>query len=77
MAEHIIGTDREADEAILNILILRERYTSGTVSFFVGKPYGGLSPEYIRTVTNRVRDADIAESTGADRVYAKRFWGQI
>jgi hypothetical protein len=72
MAEHIIGTDRAADESILNMLTLRQ---CGYKSAHIGVTFGGLSPEYVRTVTNRVRDADIAESTGADRAYAKKFWG--
>jgi hypothetical protein len=72
MAEHIIGTDRKADDTILAMLELRQR---GYKSEAIGWSFGGLSAEYVRTVTNRVRDQDIAESKGVDRTKAKRFWG--
>ena len=72
MAEHLIGTDIEHDKIILQMLELRQRkYTSKAI----GRAFGGLRPEYVRTVTNRVRDKDLAFSKGADRAYAKRFWG--
>jgi hypothetical protein len=72
MAEHIIGTDRAADETILAILAMRHR---GYTSQAIGRAFGNLKPEYVRTVTNRICNDDLSFSKGVDRAYAKRFWG--
>ena len=72
MAEHILGTDRAADEVILGILAMRHR---GYTSKRIAEMFGNLRPEYVRTVTNRICNDDLSFSKGADRAYAKKFWG--
>jgi len=58
----VIDTPREVDELVLEAISLRRRGFRNSV---IARRLG-MSPAYVSTVTNRVRDADEREC---------RFWG--
>ncbi len=62
---------RQSDETVLRLLDLRTAGLSPTIL----AERTGRSPQFVSTATNRVRDADLAESgEDPDRV-AACYWG--
>lgn len=63
---------READEQVLRMLALRQSLSSVVIADRMN-----ISPEAVRVATNRVRDADLAESgEPAADVLAHYRWGR-
>lgn len=59
---------RADDEALLDMLAAR---SAGVSSYDIGRQIG-MTGEAVRIATNRVRDADLAESGEADACFA--YW---
>lgn len=69
----IIHYTREADEALLQMMRWRiDGYTANRIAGHFGLP----SANTVRVMTNRILDADVAESGEPEGAVRAAYWGQ-